>query len=582
MLIELSIRDFAIIDETTISFEDGLTVLTGETGAGKSIVIDAIGQLIGGRGSADYVRHGSKRAEIEGLFSINTEISPQLTQLLEDLGIPQDPEENSLILRRELTNQGKSICRVNGKLTTLGVLREIGQTLVDIHGQHEHQRLLQADKHLMFLDRFAEEEINGPKKEYDRLYRSFKQKKDQLKKLAENEQQNAQRLDLIRYQYDEITSAKLEPEEDDRLTEEKQRLDNSEDLFRSVEGAYEALYGDGKGLEWIMAAVNQLSEAEAIDPGLKTLSESISSNYYILEEGAFSLRDYAESIEFDAERLEMIEARLSEIHELKRKYGSSVKDILEYAASIEEEIDTLENREQRLHEWESELSSIAEDLKVEGQHLREIRKREAKRLEAAIEEQLQDLYMKDTVFRVSFNDEVSIDTSSQALLNDSPFHKDGIDEISFQVATNKGEPLKPLAKVASGGEISRMILALKSILSRHEGVTSLIFDEVDTGVSGRIAQAIAEKIHHISTASQVLCITHLPQVAAMADTHLFIAKGDADDRTTTTVNPLNQAEKSEEIGRMISGVEITDLTRKHAEELIEQASAMKNESFQRD
>ncbi|SER46777.1 DNA repair protein RecN [Salisediminibacterium halotolerans] len=582
MLIELSIRDFAIIDETTISFEDGLTVLTGETGAGKSIVIDAIGQLIGGRGSADYVRHGSKRAEIEGLFSITPEIAPQLTQLLEDLGIPQDPEENSLILRRELTNQGKSICRVNGKLTTLGVLREIGQTLVDIHGQHEHQRLLQADKHLMFLDRFAEEAINGPKKEYDRLYRSFKQKKDQLKKLAENEQQNAQRLDLIRYQYDEITSAKLEPEEDDRLTEEKQRLDNSEDLFRSVEGAYEALYGDGKGLEWIMAAVNQLSEAEAIDPGLKTLSESISSNYYILEEGAFSLRDYAESIEFDAERLEMIEARLSEIHELKRKYGSSVKDILEYAASIEEEIDTLENREQRLHEWESELSSIAEDLKVEAQHLREIRKREAKRLEAAIEEQLQDLYMKDTVFRVSFNDEVSIDTSSQALLNESPFHKDGVDEISFQVATNKGEPLKPLAKVASGGEISRMILALKSILSRHEGVTSLIFDEVDTGVSGRIAQAIAEKIHHISTASQVLCITHLPQVAAMADTHLFIAKGDADDRTTTTVNPLNQAEKSEEIGRMISGVEITDLTRKHAEELIEQASAMKNESLQRD
>lgn len=582
MLIELSIRDFAIIDETTISFEDGLTVLTGETGAGKSIVIDAIGQLIGGRGSSDYVRHGSKRAEIEGLFSVTPEISPQLSRLLSELGIPQEAEEETLILRRELTHQGKSICRVNGKLTTLGVLREIGQTLVDIHGQHEHQRLLQSDKHLMFLDRFAEDEISASKKEYDRLYSSFKQKREQLKQLAENEQQNAQRLDLIRYQYEEITAAKLEPDEDETLAEEKRRLDHSEDLFRAVEGAYEALYGDGKGLEWVMTAVNQLSDAEEIDPGLKKLAESISSSYYILEEGAFSLRDYAESIEFDAQRLEMIEARLSEINELKRKYGSDVKEILEYAASIEEEIDTLENREQRLHEWEKELCSIAEDLKVEADHLRKIRKQEAKRLEDAIEEQLQDLYMKDTVFRVAFNEDAAVDLSSQALLNASPFHKDGIDEISFQVATNKGEPLKPLVKVASGGEISRMILALKSILSRHEGVTSLIFDEVDTGVSGRVAQAIAEKIHHISIDSQVLCITHLPQVAAMADTHLFIAKGDTSDRTTTTVTPLNQADKREEISRMISGVEITDLTRDHAEELIGQASAMKKESRKRD
>lgn len=568
MLMELSIRNFAIIDKITISFDEGLTVLTGETGAGKSIIIDAIGQLIGGRGSVDFVRHGSKRAEIEGLFSIDN--GHEIHQLFTDLGIETD-EDETVILRREITNQGKSICRVNGKLVTLAILRQIGQTLVDIHGQHEHQQLLQSDKHILLLDRFAGETLERAKAEYRKLFDNYSRKRDQLAQLTENAQEMIQRLDLIQYQFKEIEEAKLQPDEDVSLHEEKKRLDHSEELYRTVHGAYDSLYGDGKGLEWTMAAMNQIEEAAAIDEKLQPLKETIMNSYYLLEESAFSLRDYYEGIEFDPERLNEIESRLSEINQLKRKYGESVNDILEHAAMLEEEIDTLNNRDERLQQWELELESIARDLLVEGRNLTELRQKEAENLKKEIQKQLKNLYMKDTEFKVEFLEK---DVQLHGLLNlkkRPPATKDGMDEAVFMVATNKGEPLKPLAKVASGGEISRMILALKTILSTHEGVTSLIFDEVDTGVSGRVAQAIAEKIHQISFGSQVLCITHLPQVAAMADTHLFISKEVHNERMVTSVKPLVKEERVEEISRMISGAEITDLTRKHAGELLTQA-----------
>lgn len=576
VLMELSIRNFAIIDEITVPFDEGLTVLTGETGAGKSIIIDAIGLLIGGRGSVDYVRHGSKRAEIEGMFSVDAHMSKEFTRLIRDVGISID-EENTIVLKREITTQGKSICRVNEKLTTLAVLREIGQLLVDIHGQHEHQKLLQTDKHLLFLDRFAESSLTKTKKEYGQLYQQFQRKREQLMQLSETEQQMAQRLDLIRYQFKEIDEAELTPNEDQELFEERKKLANSEELFKTVHGTYESLYGDGKGLEWVMAAMNQIEDAASIDPKLHNLHETIANSYYLLEESSFSLREYYDGIEFDPERLNTIEARLSEISQLKRKYGESVNDILEYATAIEEEMDTLTNREQRFAQWEQELEASAKDLNIEANHLTKLRKTEAKKLIHAIQKQLDELYMKDTIFDVEFEAKNKADVTVNELIKSSPFRRSGVDYVSFMVATNKGEPLKPLAKVASGGEISRMILALKSILARHEGVTSLIFDEVDTGVSGRIAQAIAEKIHHISIGSQVLCITHLPQVAAMADTHLFISKDEKNGRTRTKAHPLSMVEKTEEISRMISGVEITDLTRQHAKELIEQARKMKKQ-----
>ncbi|ADU29985.1 DNA repair protein RecN [Evansella cellulosilytica] len=573
MLMELSIRNFAIIDYTTISFEKGLTVLTGETGAGKSIIIDAIGQLIGGRGSVDFVRHGSARAEIEGLFSI--EKSSYMLTLFENFNIDYS-EDDTVLLKREITKQGKSVCRINGKLVTLAVLREIGQSLVDIHGQHEHQHLLQMDKHLLLLDRFAENKLKQTKKEYEELYERFYKKREKLKQLTENENEMMQRLDLIQYQLEEITNAKLQPNEDLLLKEEKQRLDYSEELYKSVHSAYEALYGDQKGLEWIMHSMQQMEDAAKIDESLQKIQETISNCYYLLEESVFSLRDYYEKIEFDPNRLDDIETRLNEINHLKRKYGESVNEILEYASHIEEEIDLLKNRDERLQILQDELKELAKDLLIEGNHLTTLRKEEALRLKDAIQEQLRSLYMKDTTFEVNIaNHTISVDDllNIKGLL---PINKNGLHSISFMVSTNKGEPLKPLAKVASGGEMSRMILALKTILASHENVTSLIFDEVDVGVSGRVAQAIAEKIYHISFYSQVLCITHLPQVAAMADTHLFISKEMNEDRVKTVVEPLSDQEKIEEVSRMISGVEITDLTRQHAKELIQQAKKLSN------
>ncbi|TVP82754.1 MAG: DNA repair protein RecN [Alkalicoccus sp.] len=574
MLMEISIRNFAIIEELTVSFEEGLTVLTGETGAGKSIIIDAIGLLIGGRGSVEFVRHGSKRAEIEGLYTVEEPLPAETAALFQDLGIKLD-EEETVVLKREITKQGKSVCRVNGRLTTLGILRQIGQQLVDIHGQHEHQQLLQTDKHGMFLDRFAEEELKEAKKEYSSLYDRFDKKLKQLKQLSDNEQQMAQRLDLIQYQFEEIQQAQLQPQEDVLLIEEKRKLNNSEGLYRTIHGAYESLYGDSKGLEWVMAAKNQVEEAAEMDPEIGKLKETVEEGYYMLEEAAFSLRDYYESIEFDPERLHEIEARLSEISQLKRKYGESVEEILEYCASIEEELDTLTNREQRLGEWQQELEAAAADLYVEGMHISDIRKKAAGKLKEAIQQQLKDLYMPHTEFEVLVQTAPQEEFTADQLLKKHPFQRSGIDSIEFQVATNKGEPLKSLAKVASGGEISRMILALKSILARHEGVTSLIFDEVDTGVSGRVAQAIASKIHRLAEGSQVLCITHLPQVAAMADTHLFISKQEKNERTITSVHPLSSEEQIEEVGRMMSGTDITDVTKQHARELISQASDRK-------
>ncbi|PYZ98568.1 DNA repair protein RecN [Alteribacter lacisalsi] len=561
MLVELSIRNFAIIDHVTVPFEEGLTVLTGETGAGKSIIIDAIGLLIGGRGSVEFVRHGSKRAEIEGLFSLENhdEIEPLLT----DIGIGLS-DDSMVVIRREISKQGKSICRVNGKLVTLASLRQVGQLLVDIHGQHEHQQLLQVDRHLFLLDRFAGEHLNSAKEEYSTLYSRLLKTKKQYRQLSENEQQTAQRLDLIRYQLNEIESARLRPDEDEELTAEKQKLSNSEQLYQRVHDSHQALYGENQGLEWIMVAVNQMEEATELDPALKEVKETITNCYYLLEESSFTLRDYVENIEFNPERLNDIESRLSEILSLRRKYGENVNAVLEHASKIEEEVETLENKDEHLQKWASDLEAIEKDLAVEARHLTELRRKQAKKLTQDIQRELKALYMEKTRFEVAFHD------------HESPsFTKDGTDDVEFMVATNQGEPLKPLVKVASGGEISRIILALKTILASHEGVTSLIFDEVDTGVSGRVAQAIAQKIHHISTGSQVLCITHLPQVAAMADSHLFIAKGERDGRVTTEVTPLSEKEKVEEIGRMISGVEMTELTRKHAEELIEQADEMK-------
>ncbi|WP_018660610.1 DNA repair protein RecN [Heyndrickxia acidiproducens] len=567
MLQELSIKNFAIIDQLSLSFENGLTVLTGETGAGKSIIIDAIQLLTGGRGSSEYVRHGEARAEIEGLFLIG-EGHPCMERARE-FGI--EVEEGMVVLRRDISKTGKSICRINGKLVTISILREIGATLIDIHSQHETQELLNEAFHLPLLDQYGQEEIEAALANYRDVYKQYETASSRLKRMNENDQQLAHRLDLIQFQSHEIQQAELKLGEDEELIEEKRKLTNFERLFESLHTSYEALQGEQHGLDWIGLVMGQLETAAEADASLAPLLESVQGCYYTLEDAAHSIRDQLDTLEFNPERLNQIEDRLDEINQLKRKYGNTIGEILEYSAKIEEEIESITNRDQHMDKLQKELKMVERDLYLEAKQLSDLRKKWADRLTKNIHAELKQLYMDKTKFEVRFH--ASADSFFEQ--EEIPFRNDGLDHVEFYISTNPGEPLKPLAKTASGGELSRVMLALKTIFSKHQGITSIIFDEVDTGVSGRVAQAIAEKIYRISVHSQVLCITHLPQVAAMADTHLFIMKEMQKGRTRTKVKVLNQEEKIKEIGRMISGVEMTDLTRQHAKELLELAEMIK-------
>ncbi|WP_449536894.1 DNA repair protein RecN [Ferdinandcohnia sp. Marseille-Q9671] len=562
MLAELSVKNFAIIESLSISLEKGLTVLTGETGAGKSIIIDAIHLLVGGRGSAEFVRYGEDRAEIEGLFLIEDDNHPSYTKAKE-FGI--DISEGMIVLRRDISKTGKSVCRINGKLVTISILREFGRTLIDIHGQHEHQDLMNQDQHLHMLDQYGGSTIKQALLEYGEVYRKYKSVKQRLTNFNENEQEMAHRLDLIQFQLKEIGKANLQPQEDLELIEEKRKISNYERIYKSLQNSYNALYGDQKGLDWVGLAMNHSEDVVDIDKDLKDIHETISNSFYLLEEISYRIRDHLDQLEYDPARLDFIEGRLNEITQLKRKYGQTVEEILEYAAKIEDEIDTIQNREQHIGNLKEELESVLEDVKLEAENVSKIRKKLAKELINKIGKELKELYMEKAKFDISF---LPGGTHQK-------FTPTGQDDIEFYISTNPGEPLKPLAKIASGGEISRIMLAIKSIFSKHQGVTSIIFDEVDTGVSGRVAQAIAEKIYGISVGSQVLCISHLPQVAAMADTHLFIAKKTVQGRTTSSVTPLDEQEKIKEMCRMISGVEITDLTKEHAKELLKLANDSK-------
>ncbi|UTR04946.1 DNA repair protein RecN [Alkalihalobacillus sp. LMS6] len=558
MLMELTVKNFAIISSLTIPFEKGLTVLTGETGAGKSIIIDAIGLLLGGRGSVEFVRHGEKKAEIEGLFII--EDARHIEAKLESLGI--DMEDDMLIMRREITHTGKSICRINGKLMTIGTLREIGQALVDIHGQHEHQALMREDEHLSLLDQFGGDTLKKALNEYRKLFTKLETTNKRIKELDQNAQEIAQKTDLYTYQLGEISKINLQVGEDDQLLKDRNKLANSEKLFESLTRSYEHLYGEDKGLDYLSGMLSHLESAAGIDEDLQPLFEQMSSSYYLIEEASYSIREALDQVDFNPSLLEEVENRLAEIEKLKRKYGSSVKDILTYAETIERELEEMENKDIHLEDLQDTRNAIIEDLTIESETITKIRKQLAQQLEAALMTELSQLYMEKASFHVE-------------LKQTDSFYKNGQDQAAFLISTNQGEPLKSLIKVASGGEISRIMLALKTIFSASQNLTSVIFDEVDTGVSGRVAQAIAEKMYHISVGSQVLCITHLPQVAAMADQHLFIRKENKADRVKTEVISLNEEEKTNELARMLSGFEVTDITKENAKELLALASHKK-------
>ena len=561
MLSEISIKNFAIIENLEVTFEDGLTVLTGETGAGKSIIIDAVQLLAGGRGSHEFIRHGTKRAEIEGQFIIENPKHPVIPKLIE-FGI--EVEDGVVILRRDLNINGKNVCRVNGKLVTIAILREISAQIIDIHGQHENQELMNERRHIHLLDQFAGEKLTHSFESYSELYAKYRKLKRKLEITDENEQQIAQRIDLYSFQLKEIDAASLEIGEEEGLEEEKRKLQNFSRLFERLNTSYESISGDSRALDWVGSAMSDLEDAVSVDNELKPHYEAIASSFYSLQDTAHDLRRLLDGMEFDPLRLDFVEGRIAELIALKRKYGQTTEDILVYRDKIADLLEELTNRDERLFADQEKLNHLIKDLEIEAEELSIIRKEAAIRLEEAIMEQLKQLHMESTSFKVMIERKPG-----------NSFDFNGNDDVAFYISTNVGEPLKPLAKIASGGEISRIMLALKTIFSKHQGIISIIFDEVDTGVSGRVAQAIAEKIAMVAFHSQVLCISHLPQVAAMADQHYLIKKDVKEDRTRTTIRDVMDSERTIELSRMLSGAETTTLTLKHAEELLTLAAERK-------
>ncbi|MBZ4030304.1 DNA repair protein RecN [Ligilactobacillus salivarius] len=551
MLQELSIKDFAIIDEIQISFQPKMTVLTGETGAGKSIIIDALGLLAGGRGSTEFIRKGEKKAVIQGLFTLPREANTY--NILEEYGI--DSEDGQIILQRDLYRGGRNICRINGMMVNLATLRNVGETLIDIHGQNEHQELMKPENHIDLLDEY-DKKTSQLRNQYQVVYQNYRKLKLSMEKKEADEKAWAQRLDMLNFQVKEIEEAGLKINEEDELVEEKNKLDNFQAIHDALELSYQILSGEKIDVVGNLGnAMNELSDVSDLSENLQEINTKISDAFYSLEDAARDISDELDSMEWNGERLNEIEERLELIHQLKRKYGDTIENILHYHSRIEKELREMENAEQNSEKQERQLSEALEKVKELAIKLSKQRKKSAKKLEKMIHEQLSALYMDKAVFEVKF-------------LNNSKLYSKGIDKVEFYIQTNPGEEMGPLAKIASGGELSRIMLALKTIFSQKMGVTSIIFDEVDTGVSGRVAQAIAEKISQISNNSQVLCITHLPQVAAIADNHYYISKSVNDGRTETSLKELDEKQKIREIARMLSGSEITELTLKHAEELI--------------
>lgn len=563
MLTELSIKNFAIIEDLSVNFQDGLTVLTGETGAGKSIIIDAVHLLSGGRGSVDYIRHGASKLELNGLFVIDD--MSNLFLLADKYGI--DLTDNMVVLERIVTDKGKSICRINGKLVTLTILREFGNNLVDIHSQHDTYQLMSSQAHINLLDAYNSKEITSIKAQYHDLYKQLMHYKQEYNKLAINEQEAAQRLDLYLFQANELKEADLQPNEDVILEDEKTQLANFEKIFLALEETYYSLHGDQKGLEWVNIAQTALQQGADFDPFIKEKTEELTSLYFNLEEISFQIRDYKEQIQFNEARLNEVESRLNEIARLKKKYGTTVNEIIEYYEEVKQKIEVLENKEIHNEQLENEIAKYTTKVIEVGKKLRSSRKEIAKTLIKTVQLELKDLYLENAKFDVEFN-VLSSDPSEDISEN-------GLDKINFLLSTNLGEPLKQLEKVASGGELSRIMLILKKIFVKHQNISTVIFDEIDTGVSGRVAQAIAEKMYDVSMNSQTLCITHLPQVAAMSDNYLLIKKEEKKNRTTTNVSQLSLDNKVIELSKMMTGAKMTDSVMEHSKTLIDLSNKYK-------
>lgn len=550
MLLEISIKNFAIIEAISLNFEKGMTVLTGETGAGKSIIIDAMNMMLGARATTDVIRHGAPKAEIEGLFSV--ENSRLLQEIFDEQGLELGDE---IIIRREILQNGRSISRVNGQMVNLSVLRAIGQHLVDIHGQHDQEELMRPQLHIQMLDEFGDTAFWDLKETYQTSFDAYRKMRKQVLEVKKNQQEHKARIEMLEFQMSEIEAANLQAGEDLALNQERDKLLNHKNIADTLTNAYSMLDNeDFSSLANVRSAMNDMESVEEYDPEYREISSSLSETYYVLEDISKRLEAIIEDLDFDGNRLMQVENRLDLLHTITRKYGGTVDDVLLYFAKIREEYNLLTGNNLSSEDMEAELKKLEVNLVDLAGQLASARHDLAQQLEAEIKQELQDLYMEKAQFQVRFSK--------------GKFSREGNEMVEFYISTNPGEDFKPLVKVASGGELSRLMLAIKSAFSRKEGKTSIVFDEVDTGVSGRVAQAIAQKIHKIGQHGQVLAISHLPQVIAIADYQFFIEKISNDHSTVSTVRLLTVEERVEEVAKMLAGDDVTEAALTQARELL--------------
>ncbi|MFQ5866801.1 MAG: DNA repair protein RecN [bacterium] len=554
MLQELYIKNFALIEELHISFDKGLNILTGETGAGKSIIIGAIGLILGGRASSEVIRKGSDLCEVVGLFGIKENI--RLKEMLSEKGLLSQEEE--FILKRELSRQGRSRCFLNGQIITLGMLEEIGNYLVDVHGQHEHQALLKPSVARDLLDEFGV--LMKLRKRTEETYLKFREKSRELEELRASEKEREQQIDLYRFQIEEIDHANLSVEEEEVLEKEYKVLSNAEKLDQLSQELYHHLYEGAGSITEKMALVEKgLERIVAIDQTLKDKLKELSEVKYQIDEMAVTIRDYRRKIEFNPQRLEEILERKELISKLKRKYGNTIKEILNYRKETQVKLDKLLHSASSMEEITSEVERLEEELAREAGRLSRERKIAGAKLKKKTEQELRGLGMGRARFHIE--------------IKQGEIKSSGMDEIKFLVAPNVGEDLKPINQIASGGEISRIMLALKTVLARADRIPTLIFDEIDVAIGGRIAQVVGRKMRTLYPNHQVICITHLPQIAVFASNHYFVGKKISGGRTKTLVDVLDRKGRESEIARMLGGERLTEITLKHAREMIRECQS---------
>ncbi|SCG83321.1 DNA repair protein recN Recombination protein N [Proteiniborus sp. DW1] len=563
MLLELNIQNFAIINKIRVNFSKGLNVLTGETGAGKSIIIDAISLVLGSRADKEFVRAGSEKTTIEALFFI--ENMRDVERVLESYGI-QKEKDNTLLITREIYNTGRSTSRVNGRTVTLSMLHEITSKLIDIHGQHDHQSLLRSDKHSEFIDSLGDYTIIEIKEKVKKGYEELQTLKSRLKSLSQDEMEKERKMDLLNFQIEEIDDARLIDGEEESLIAEYSLLSNAESIVVTLADAIANLdsgfYGNKSIIDQLNNIYTNLHKVSKHSEDIRNFANTFESIVYQLQDLTREIRYYQDKIDYSPERLKFLDERLDLINKLKRKYGKTINEILEYRDRINKDLNLLLNCEEEIRELRSKIQQCETELNNICKDLTEKRTCISEKFEREITKELSDVNMPNVNFKVKIE-------------KLEHFTQNGLDKIEFLISTNPNEPLKSLAKIVSGGEMSRIMLAFKSILAEIDKIPTLIFDEIDTGISGRTAQIVGEKIANIASNHQVICITHLPQIAALADSHYLIHKKITDKELTTEIIKLDYNERVEELSRLLGGVSLTETTKQHAREMIEMSKKIR-------